>query len=161
MTKNEKQSTQDFDALSEQVNRMLELLKHEAALIKSKDIEGIETIAGEKQSLAANLNFWVTQQQRKLVPPTTPDRLDASKHSNEPNFNFPLDRTLRDRWNQIKSLLMQCKLLNETNGACVELLKRHCQRSLEVLYKSDNATHTYGPNGATQASLPSRSLTLA
>ena len=161
MTKHEQQTTQGLDTLSKQVNQMLKLLKHETALIKSKDIDGIETIANEKQSLAAKLDFWVTQQQRHLFPPTGPDQLDDSKHANEPTFNFPLDRKFKDQWNQIESLLIQCKLLNETNGACVELLKRHCQRSLEVLYTSDSATHTYGPNGVSQASPPSRSLTLA
>ncbi len=158
---NKQKIIQDFDVLSEQVHRMLNLLNNEAVLIKSKDIAGIETIASEKQTLSTKLNSWVSQQQNILFRSENPNQRDVSEHSAEPNINFLLDPNLADRWNHIKSLLTQCKLLNETNGACIELIKRHSQRSLEVLYNSGSAPQIYGPNGVTEASLPSRSLTLA
>lgn len=62
------------------------------------------------------------------------------------------------RWAQIRSLSAACKTLNEHNGACIELLTRHIQRSLHILKGKPQFANTYGPDGITRSDHFSRTL---
>ena len=50
-------------------------------------------------------------------------------------------------WSEISSLSENCQLLNEQNGASIDLLTRHVQRSMQILNGELQASNTYGPNG--------------
>jgi flagella synthesis protein FlgN len=62
------------------------------------------------------------------------------------------------RWAQLRSLSAACKILNESNGACIELLARHTQRSLHILKGKPQIATTYGPDGITRSDYFSRKL---
>jgi len=60
------------------------------------------------------------------------------------------------RWAQLRSLSAACKALNEHNGACIELLARHTQRSLHILKGKPAFANTYGPDGTARSDYFSR-----
>lgn len=156
------EGTQDFDLMLGQIEQMIELLEREATLINRQNIEAIETLAAEKQSLALQLDKISTEQQWIFSNQSAHN--EVSRHSDRPSqtdIDILVDPELTEQRSRIYDHLLQCRLLNEANGAAIELLRRHSQRCLEILTQSDKTTHTYGPNGITQNSLPSRSLILA
>lgn len=61
-------------------------------------------------------------------------------------------------WLDIITLTNKCRLLNEQNGASIDLLSRHNQRSLQVLRGKSQLTTTYGPDGTTRSELFSHTL---
>ncbi|QPK61913.1 flagellar protein FlgN [Methylomonas sp. LL1] len=61
-------------------------------------------------------------------------------------------------WQEITTLLKKCQLLNEQNGASIDLLSRHTQRSLQILRGRSQLTTTYGPDGTTRSELFSHTL---
>ncbi|MFW5443060.1 MAG: flagella synthesis protein FlgN [Methylococcaceae bacterium] len=54
-----------------------------------------------------------------------------------------------NRWKQIISISKQCRFLNEKNGASINLLAQHTQRSLHILKGKSRQATTYGPDGST------------
>ena len=61
-------------------------------------------------------------------------------------------------WMNITSLSKTCRTLNEQNGASIDLLSRHAQRSLQILRGKTLLTTTYGPDGNTRSELFSHTL---
>lgn len=61
-------------------------------------------------------------------------------------------------WLDIVTLSKKCRTLNEQNGASIDLLSRHTQRSLQVLRGKSQLTTTYGPDGTTRSELFSHTL---
>lgn len=61
-------------------------------------------------------------------------------------------------WQDITALSKQCRSLNEQNGASIDLLSRHTQRSLQVLRGKSQLATTYGPDGTTRSELFSHTL---
>ncbi len=65
---------------------------------------------------------------------------------------------LSDSWLNITTLSKACQALNEQNGASIDLLSRHTQRSLHILRGKTQLTTTYGPDGSTRSELFSHTL---
>lgn len=61
-------------------------------------------------------------------------------------------------WLNITALSRVCRSLNEQNGASIDLLSRHAQRSLQILRGKTQLTTTYGPDGSTRSELFSHTL---
>lgn len=61
-------------------------------------------------------------------------------------------------WIDITALSKKCRSLNEQNGASIDLLSRHTQRSLLILRGKSQLTNTYGPDGSTRSELFSHTL---
>jgi flagellar biosynthesis protein FlgN len=64
----------------------------------------------------------------------------------------------RNCWSNITALLKKCRTLNEQNGAGIDLLSRHTQRSLQILRGKSQLASTYGPDGSTRSELFSHTL---
>jgi flagella synthesis protein FlgN len=64
----------------------------------------------------------------------------------------------RGCWTNITALLKKCRTLNEQNGAGIDLLSRHTQRSLQILRGKSQLASTYGPDGSTRSELFSHTL---
>jgi Flagellar biosynthesis/type III secretory pathway chaperone len=66
---------------------------------------------------------------------------------------------LETSWQNIQSLAEDNKTLNHSNGAMIELNRRHVQRSLEVLRgQVGKETSTYGADGQAMKSKISRNI---
>jgi len=61
-------------------------------------------------------------------------------------------------WRNIAELSKTCRSLNEQNGASIDLLNRHAQRSLQIMRGKTPLTTTYGPDGSTRSELFSHTL---
>lgn len=61
-------------------------------------------------------------------------------------------------WLEIATLTKTCRALNEKNGASIDLLSRHTQRTLQVLRGKSQLATTYGPDGSTRSELFSHTL---
>jgi flagellar biosynthesis protein FlgN len=64
-------------------------------------------------------------------------------------------------WQSIQSICAKSKILNERNGASLELLARHTKRSLQILKGKPQFTSTYGPDGITKSDSYARTLVMA
>jgi len=71
--------------------------------------------------------------------------------------NFSTEQALQC-WLDIVALSKKCRSLNEKNGASIDLLNRHTQRSLQILRGKSQLTSTYGPDGSTRSVLFSHTL---
>jgi len=65
-----------------------------------------------------------------------------------------------NNWTQIQLICTQCRTLNEQNGASIELLAYHTNRSLYILKGKTHSSNTYGPDGASQSDQFSHTLIL-
>ena len=63
---------------------------------------------------------------------------------------LPIASVLTD-WEELQQLCIQCKTLNDQNGASIELLSIHAKRSLDILKGKTRTANTYGRNGTTQS----------
>lgn len=150
-----------LEEMTKQASHMLALLNREASLIKSRNVEAIETVTGEKQLSASKLEEFSLELQTMFSSVgqslTTVKALDQPGHERQ-----TFSRDLDEQWSNANRLLQQCKKLNESNGAGLELLARHCKRCLDFLRNQSSTTdQTYGPDGIEKQPDSSRSLTLA
>ncbi len=70
-------------------------------------------------------------------------------------------QTAQASWRQIASLIRQCHLLNEQNGASIALLMRHNQRVQQIIRGKHQQTTTYTANGSTSSAQFSRAIASA
>lgn len=149
-----------IEEMTEEARHMLALLNREASLIKSRNVEAIETITGEKQLSASKLEEFSLEIHTMFS--SAGQSLITVKALDQPGqehrtFSPDLDK----QWSNANTLLQQCKKLNDSNGAGLELLARHCKRCLDFLRNQSNSDQTYGPDGVEKNLSSSRSLTLA
>lgn len=153
---------QHFNNLIEHGNKMLDILKQETKLIKSRDIEAIEAIAAEKQLVAAAMEKLGIEHQRRVSTDIDNHKLTrTTDYPSQSQSDAYSDPAIAEQQSQTNKLFTQCQQLNEANGASIELLRRHCQRSLEILFPQNSETRTYGPDGTTEKSLLSSAMILA
>jgi flagella synthesis protein FlgN len=50
-------------------------------------------------------------------------------------------------WRQIQLVCAECKFLNESNGASIDLLSQHAKRSLDILKGKSRGANVYGRDG--------------
>ena len=56
-----------------------------------------------------------------------------------------------NNWAQIQFICSECRIMNEQNGASIELLAYHTKRSLHILKGDEQSLNTYGSDGITQS----------
>ena len=140
--------------------KLLDLLKREADnLKKNADSTIISMIAAKKKETVAQLE----QFSKQLTQVLATEKLQMSPKGVSEYFNKAKKVNLNTSgsttlWKKITSISQQCRLLNEKNGASINLLAQHTQRSLQILKcKSQQAT-TYGPDGSTYSERFSQTL---
>lgn len=52
------------------------------------------------------------------------------------------------RWREIQQTCTQCRSLNESNGASIDVLSQHAKRSLDILKGKNGGAIAYGRDGA-------------
>jgi flagella synthesis protein FlgN len=140
--------------------KLLDLLTREADnLKKNADSTAISTIAANKKETVTQLDQFSKQLSQVLAT----EKLQMSpsgvseyfKKAEEVKLNTSDSTNL---WKEIIAISKQCRLLNEKNGASINLLAQHTQRSLQILKGKSQQTTTYGPDGSTYSELLSHSL---
>jgi len=123
------QAIQQAIALAEQ---LLQLLEEEARVLAEQDLERLQTLPAEKQSLLEQLE----QQQAVLA--------NASPEQSAP----------------LRQLLEQCQAANQRNGRVIHSQQAVTKNVLGILRGGDKLATTYAPPGS-KSSVPSLSLGLA
>ena len=150
------------DALTN-AGQLLEQLNQEADALKTiQQTESIDRIAANKKLLVSKLEQFNVDLGRILASENLPGnqqgideyfiRAAAANLCTEPSASH---------WQSIRTLCAASKVLNEQNGASIDLLNRHTKRSLQILKGKPQHTSTYGPDGITQSDSYARTLVMA
>lgn len=139
---------------------LLDLLTTEAdSLNRLTNPAILSNIANKKKEAVSQLNVFAKQlsqvlstEKLEMTPAGVADYFNKAKNVN-------LDTTKSTSyWQDILSIATQCRSLNESNGASINLLMQHSQRSLHILQGKSQQPTTYGSNGAAQRELFSHTL---
>ncbi len=134
-----------------EIESLYELLKQESQVLVDGDVELIESLAASKQSVVARINRLTVQQNDffgALNLPYGQEGLDAYMGQYMDSDSNMLE--LKSVWKKITQQLEESQVLNEANGACIELMNRHTERSLEIIRGGPSEEFTYGSNGIKQ-----------
>lgn len=129
--------------------RLHQQLKQEAdSLIRTPEASFISTVANNKRELVTQLDLFNRQLEQVLAT----EKLPHSPEGVEAYFQLvklsglSVD-ALETNWKKLIQLCVDCKNLNEQNGASIEILARNNKRTLHILKgKSENITR-YGRDG--------------
>lgn len=140
--------------------KLSELLSAEFDLLqRQNDPAALATLATGKKELVGQLEQFTKQLSQVLATEKLPFGQEGVTtylaKAQAAQFNIaPALQT----WQQLANLGQKCRSLNEQNGASIELLNRHTQRSLQILRGKSQLTSTYGPDGNTRSTLFSHTL---
>jgi flagella synthesis protein FlgN len=140
--------------------KLFQLLGEEASILrKNQTPELLAGIAAEKQLLVTQLNQFTKQLSQILNTENLALDQNGIKNYLEKAKNAGLKATeLSQYWFEITELSKKCRDRNERNGASIDLLTRHNQRSLQIIKGSGQTINTYGPDGTTSSELNSQNL---
>jgi flagella synthesis protein FlgN len=139
--------------------RLLDLLKKESDSLKKTDSASILIIANKKKEAVSQLETFSKQMGQILAT----EKLTLTPHGISEYFNKAATHNLditqsKTLWQQINDISLQCRQLNEKNGACISLLTQHTQRSLQILKGRSQQATTYGRDGTTYSERLSQSI---
>lgn len=130
-----------------------QLLKETELLTQFQDPEQLTEIATQKKRLATEIEQLYQQLGQLLAAEQLPNNANGIQTYLRRAQLAGLDAAISlDNWQQLHDISIQCQALNEQNGASIELLSRHANRSLNILKGKPQTADTYGRNGATQSS---------
>lgn len=141
-------------------HKLLELLKtEEAQLINKTDPSSIADIAQQKKQSVQQLELFNKQFSQVLAT----EKLQATADDIKNYFNIAKNNSLNisqafSNWNEMLSIANDCRMLNEKNGASIQILSQHTQRSLHILKGKSQQATTYGPDGSTYNEKQTHSL---
>ncbi|MDD2760942.1 MAG: flagellar protein FlgN [Methylomonas sp.] len=140
--------------------KLFELLTSEFEQLKRKtDPIALSTLATNKKEVVSQLEQFSKQLGQVLATEKLPLNQEGvmSYLAKAKAADISTDESLQ-HWREITALLTKCRSLNEQNGASIDLLNRHIQRSLQILRGKSQLTSTYGPDGSTRSMLFSHTL---
>ncbi len=139
---------------------LIDLLTKEAENLKQKtDPITLSNIAANKKETVAQLNQFSKQLSQVLSTENLQLTPEGVFEYLKRAAKKELDTTNCIRyWNEIHSLAKQCQLLNEENGASINILMQYAHRSLNILKGKSQQPTTYGSDGSTQRDLFTHSL---
>lgn len=136
-------------------------LSQEAELLKTAPkAELLDAITTNKKQLVSQLEGLNAQFCQILVAAGFPDNQDGINlyFESAKASGLPVAETAA-HWRQIQLICNECKLLNEQNGASIELLAQHAKRSLDIIKGKPQGSGTYGRDGSAQCEALSHTLT--
>lgn len=140
--------------------KLLELLNSEADSLRQKiDPAVLSTIAASKREVVIQLEQFSRQLGQVLATEKLAvDHEGINNYLNKAKAVGISVEGSRNCWVNITALLKKCRTLNDQNGAGIDLLNRHTQRSLQILRGKSQLASTYGPDGSTRSELFSHTL---
>ncbi len=140
--------------------KLLNLLTSEAESLRHHaDSKTISDIASSKKETVSQLDQFSRQMTQVLATEKlemSPSGIDEYfKKAETVNLNTSRSTSL---WQEIISVSKQCKLLNEKNGASINLLAQHTHRSLQLIKGKSQQATTYGRDGSTYSDRLSNTL---
>jgi flagellar biosynthesis protein FlgN len=142
------------------IQQLQALLSEEAALLKKgAHVEQLNVIVEKKQPLINQINQFSRQIAQVLATETLPnDQNGMLQYLEKAKATGLAAENMRQLWADIIQTSQTCKLFNEQNGASIDILRRHTQRSLHILKGNTQTPNTYGKDGSAKSELNSRQL---
>jgi flagella synthesis protein FlgN len=142
------------------ISQLQQLLVDEAALLKNgAQLAPLNVIVEKKQPLINQINQFSRQMAQVLTTETLPnDQNGMLQYLEKAKATGLTTDAMRQTWADIIQLSHSCKHLNEQNGASIDILRRHTQRSLHILKGNTHMPNTYGKDGAAKSERHSREL---
>jgi flagella synthesis protein FlgN len=141
-----------FNAL-QLTGQLYQQLAQEAETLKGPlHTDALNAIAANKKQLVMQLEQFNTQCGQVLATEQLPNNPAGLKDyfQRAKAAQLPTAEALNN-WDKIQLICAQCRPLNEQNGAGIELLAYHTQRSLHILKGKPHSPNTYGPDGIAQS----------
>ena len=131
--------------------KLLEQLTIEADNLKrNADSTAISEIAANKKETVSQLDKFSKQLTQVLATEKLPMTADGvTEYFNKAETANLNTKNSTHLWEEIIAISKQCRSLNEKNGASINLLAQHTQRSLKILKGKSQQATTYGPDGST------------
>jgi flagella synthesis protein FlgN len=122
------------------------------ALKETHPAEVINNIAVNKKLLVAQLEQFNAQLGQVLETEKLPNNQNSMREyfNRGESAGLSITETV-ENWMQLMLICAKCKVLNEQNGAAIDLLSRHTKRSLNILKGKPDFANTYGADGSTQS----------
>lgn len=143
------------------VQQLEQLLNQEAEHLKkgAQEIDTLNSLIEKKQPLIVQINQFSRQMSQILATETLPnDHNGLLQYFAKAKATGLQTARTEHNWTEITRLSGVCQTLNEQNGASIDILRKHTQRSLQILKGTAQNTVTYGKDGTTKSSLNSRAL---
>lgn len=139
--------------LHQELNREAEALK------KTQQAELITAIAAGKKQLVIELEQFSSQLTQVLATEKLPNNQESVKEyfRRAETAGLPTAEAINN-WTQLMHVCAECRVLNEQNGAGIDLLSRHTKRSLDILKGKPEIANTYGADGRTRSDRYTRPL---
>jgi len=134
------------------VAQLHQLLTQESDLFKTKkSYQKLENITAQKNEVIQKLTTFSRQVEQILMSEGV-----EKDGGMEEYFSIAqtagLDTSISlSQWKKFTQLTEQCRSLNESNGACLYILNKHCTRILDVLKGKNSSLSTYTKNGHTNS----------
>jgi flagellar biosynthesis protein FlgN len=151
-----------LDALNLAEQLYLQLNKEAETLKQPQHTESIQLIANSKKQLVAKLEHFNSQLVRVLSSENLPNNQQglAEYFKRAEAANFAIHEATKN-WEAIRIISIKSKILNDQNGASLDILARHTKSSLQILKGKPQFANTYGPDGARKSDTYTRTLVLA
>lgn len=130
--------------------RLYQQLTQEAeALVRQPQSSFISTVAGNKRDLVMQLDMFNKQLEQVLAA----EQLPLSQEGVEAYFQMASDTGLspmlvKMQWADLMSVCVNCKNLNEQNGASIEILARNNKRTIHILKGKSEVVTRYSRDGS-------------
>jgi len=129
---------------AELVQRFVELLTQEQAILTEGKIDELPSLADKKEKLATELNTLTRLRSQYLTSQGyTADRPGMQAWSSK----HPEHQQALASWDKTLTLAAQAKELNRLNGQLIQLRMQYNSQALEILRRKDNPLDLYGPDG--------------
>lgn len=143
-------------------HKMKETLHDEQGFLTAYDNEGILKVTGVKKQITSLIENHTKTIHKYLLNIGIPRGLYNLSAYIEQLTSTPNTEQAIKLWASIEAFTIENKTANETNGAIVELNRRHAQRSLDVLRGQSGAStmDTYGSDGHAKKGKISRNISI-
>lgn len=148
-----------FNALQLAQQLQQELRKEADVLKKTQHAEQISNIAANKKQLVAQLEQFNAQLAQVLATEKLPNNQESiNEYFSRAKAAGLLTAGSVGNWGHLMQVCLECRGLNEQNGAAIELLSRHTNRSLDILKGKPTFVNTYGSDGIARSDRYTRPL---
>lgn len=129
-----------------------QLIQEANTLKKPSAMDLIDAIAANKKQLVIQLEQFDLQCGQLLITEQLPNNSEGIKDyfQRAETAGLAIAEAINN-WATIQSLCAECRMLNEQNGASIELLAYHTNRSLHILKGKPQSLNTYESNGSTHS----------
>ncbi|MGR9115550.1 MAG: flagella synthesis protein FlgN [Gammaproteobacteria bacterium] len=121
-------------------------------LQRKQSMDSLDNITRQKEHLINDLNQFAKQLGQVLETEQLPNNHTGINTYFEKAADAGLDvAQASETWKKITGFAIKSRMLNDQNGASIDLLMRHTRQSLNIIKGKNQTAHTYGPDGSTRS----------